>query len=397
MKVGDVDDSAPEHWEGDLGQPEAVHLIWTVLRLVTREPRRRHGTSSRPSGSSSGAFSVVSTFDGAALGGDRVHFGYRDSIAQPRFDIDGAHTGIPDHQPIAPLGAVLLGHRLSFAGAQLAGARTAGARFQRELQRVSRPRAGRRRLRAVPSRHRGRRHRLLSVELVAAKLMGRWRNGVPLVLSPDTPDAAIPERPAQQLRLRRIPRLRRLRRRASARSGPTSAEPTRVRRASCSAAPTTPAASCGAGMPYGPPYDPAHPNDGVRRGLLGNFICGSLIAQFEAVMYDWINLGLQDPRITATNDPLIGANTAAHEPVHDPAADARRSAHRALRLPALHQDRRRPYCFIPSITALRFLASARLPLNARASGVDVGLEPLRLHPPRRRRRGSSASWRSSRS
>src|SRR5258708_34964487 len=29
-KVGDVDHSAPEHWEGDLGRSEAVHLIWSL-------------------------------------------------------------------------------------------------------------------------------------------------------------------------------------------------------------------------------------------------------------------------------------------------------------------------------------------------------------------------------
>ena len=61
-------------------------------------------------------------------------------------------------------------------------------------------------------------------------------------------------------------------------------------------------------MSYGPDFDPAHPDD-QERGLLGNFIGASLGAQFEAVMCDWLNLGLQDPDITGANDPLTGANS----------------------------------------------------------------------------------------
>ena len=45
-----------------------------------------------------------------------------------------------------------------------------------------------------------------------------------------------------------------------------------------------------------------------ERGLLGNFIGASLGAQFEAMSCDWLNLGLQDPRITGSNDPITGTN-----------------------------------------------------------------------------------------
>ena len=54
------------------------------------------------------------------------------------------------------------------------------------------------------------------------------------------------------------------------------------------------------------------PGDGSgpepERGLLGNFIGASLGAQFEAMSCDWLNLGLQDPRITGSNDPITGTN-----------------------------------------------------------------------------------------
>lgn len=57
----------------------------------------------------------------------------------------------------------------------------------------------------------------------------------------------------------------------------------------------------------GVPYDPANPDD-EKRGLLGNFICANLCTQFEALMCDWLNLGLEDPNISGTNDSLLGAN-----------------------------------------------------------------------------------------
>ena len=68
------------------------------------------------------------------------------------------------------------------------------------------------------------------------------------------------------------------------------------------------------GVPYGPAYD--RNARGARRteperGLLGNFIGASLGAQFEAMSCDWLNLGLQDPRITGSNDPISGTNDPA--------------------------------------------------------------------------------------
>lgn len=48
------------------------------------------------------------------------------------------------------------------------------------------------------------------------------------------------------------------------------------------------------GMPHGPDFDPAHPDD-QERGLLGNFIGASLGAQFEAIMCDWLNLASKIP------------------------------------------------------------------------------------------------------
>ena len=57
----------------------------------------------------SGAFSITARLDGATLDTytadpndrDTVHFGYRDSISQPRFVVNGDYVGRMDAQPIA--------------------------------------------------------------------------------------------------------------------------------------------------------------------------------------------------------------------------------------------------------------------------------------------------------
>ncbi len=60
-------------------------------------------------------------------------------------------------------------------------------------------------------------------------------------------------------------------------------------------------------LPYGPPWDPAHPDhDSTRRGLIGHFMGASLAQQFEFVMTQWVN------GLTVANDlsdALIGDNT----------------------------------------------------------------------------------------
>jgi hypothetical protein len=184
-------------------------------------------------------------------------------------------------------------------------------------------------------------------EVVAAKLMGRWRNGVPLALSPRDPDpypkvsdSAFDYRdddigagcPLGSHTRRANPRNSKIVQRL--------ANHTRrlVRR----------------GLPFGPRFDPDKP-DTEKRGLLGNFICADLAAQFEAVQYDWINLGLQDPRITGSNDPVLGANQADASWF-----DIISAAGETVRLhgiPRFIQTRGSAYTFFPSMSALRWIAA----------------------------------------
>ena len=118
-------------------------------------------------------------------------------------------------------------------------------------------------------------------------------------------------------------------------------------------------------MPYGPPYEPAERNrdepkrdeykPGPERGLLGNFIGASLGAQFEAMSCDWLNLGLQDPRITGSNDPITGANDPGTSWFELPLKSG--DTIRLRRLPEFVSTRGGAYTFLPSLKAIEYLGS----------------------------------------
>ena len=72
-------------------------------------------------------------------------------------------------------------------------------------------------------------------------------------------------------------------------------------------------------------------------------------------MYDWINLGLHDPRVTGTNDPIIGANkpeTSRFEIQLD-----RERSVELTGFPRFTYVEAGIYLFCPSLSGLRYLAS----------------------------------------
>ncbi len=180
-------------------------------------------------------------------------------------------------------------------------------------------------------------------EIVAAQMCGRWRNGVPLATSPDTPfpDPEVSLTDFDYDGASRCPAGSHIRR-TNPRGGTIVqrvANHTRrlLRR----------------GMSYGPDFDPAQPDD-QERGLLGNFIGASLGAQFEAVMCDWLNLGLQDPNITGAHDPLTGANSPETSWFD---LSAKNGGNIRLRgLPRFVTTRGGAYMFLPSLTAIEYLS-----------------------------------------
>jgi deferrochelatase/peroxidase EfeB len=378
-KLGDVGPSAPENWPAPFNEPKRIHLIATIyadnvqqLEQVQQRALDRN------------ALTLLGTREGCTFPDDkdRVHFGYRDNITQPRFE--GIHDPerYPDKQPWAPLGTVLLGHPTNLEGltwrvpqpAELGHNGTFNAfrvlkqdvaGFEKYLDRAASYLHDHPQVNLVlppgaevkicdvlaiapPTRHAALR------EIVAANLCGRWRSdGTPLALSSEAPD------PNQDLTDFDYVGVGDLRcphgahiRRCNPRGGhivQRIANNSRrlVRR----------------GVPYGPPYDPmkrhdpAKPGDGdePERGLLGNFIGASLGAQFEAMSCDWLNLGLQDPRITGSNDPISGANDPLTSWFDLPLKSG--DPIRLHGLPEFVSTRGGAYTFLPSISAIRYLGS----------------------------------------
>ena len=126
-------------------------------------------------------------------------------------------------------------------------------------------------------------------EWIAAKLMGRWRNGSPLMLSPDRPDEAT--RNANQFGYGEKDNPSPTKDLQSSVRCPFSAHirVTNPRDQQIDPIQSPPAPRLlRRGMPYGPPLT-SKTDDGKARGLVGLFLCGSLTRQFELIM-DWIKL-----------------------------------------------------------------------------------------------------------
>lgn len=350
-EVGDVGANAPENWKDKFATPE-VHII-LFLSALCSEALEAVTTALRALLSECNV-TELAFYDGAMLPGQVAHFGYHDGFSQP--NVNGAPaTGGPDPLPWMATGAFLLGYEsqheklvypmpapteLGFNGSFMAYRvlEQDCAAFEQFLQDEA-PKVG------------------MSAEKLAAKMCGRWRNGVPLVLSPesDTPDVPIPPAEINNFDYvptesfpsgyddslgRRCPLGSHIRR-ANPRSARVAGNGNRHR-------------LMRRGLPYGPPYDPKNPDDGIERGLLGLFICASLLDQFEFLMSEWIEDGSFAPGLGSTKDPLLGANTAADSKFVIPAEGG---AQKVTGFSQFITTRGGAYCFLPSLTALNYLAN----------------------------------------
>lgn len=366
VKLGDVGDSDPRHWLPSFRDADALHLIVSIHALDAAGLDRV--TATLPTG----AFVERSRHDGAALPGDRVHFGYRDSISQPRFAGLHDEEHQPDEQPFAPLGTVLLGHPTAFEEVRWIVPEGIGhngafdafrilaqdvSGFERFLDDAAETLlghpAGDRLLPAGWQEHwPDIDEHAAMVEIVAAKVLGRWRTGNSLETDPSRPGTPRPLSTISRFDYvddfdgQRCPigsHVRRNNPRGATVVQRNSNHTRRIIRR---------------GTPYGPELDRSDGavDDGVERGLLGNFICASLSAQFEALQYDWLNLGMQDPRITGKNDVLLGANDADYSSFEFPVGEDTVT----LRgFPRFVTVRGGAYTFLPSIGALRRIAGLR--------------------------------------
>ncbi|MEL6523944.1 MAG: hypothetical protein AAFQ66_23405 [Pseudomonadota bacterium] len=359
LKIGDFGVGAPENWPAPFDKPDKIHVIASVYADAEPPMDQMQEQVER-------CFNLLGVREGRNLPEGKVFFGYRDGISQPRFK----HILDPDtvmaDEPMDPLGTVLLGYKtrqdgvfyrvpspeaLGFNGTFNAFRILAqdAAGFEAYLDQA-----------ATELLSHGAVNQLVDPdnlqligpdldlhgalrEVVAAQLCGRWRNGVPYELSPHAqyPETEVSLTNFDYTQHSRCPAGAHTRR-GNPRGGPIVQRIANYSRRLIRR-----------GMSYGPDFDPKNP-DNQERGLLGNFIGANIGAQFEAVMCDWINLGLQDPTITGANDPILGAN-APETSWFDMTLPAGGSI-RLRGLPRLIWARGGAYTFLPSHTAIKYLA-----------------------------------------
>ena len=352
-EVGDVGSCSAESWDHGLGQPGLHALL--LLFAQTAAIRDSQAMLLRESLLADGACSEIVMLPGDVLPDSKAHFGYRDGFSQPTIDC-GLGNPVPDKQPIAPMGEFLLGYPSQFDQF------TYPVPIPDELGRngsfmvlriLEQDCAAFEALLTQSEQRYG-----IAGELLAAKIVGRWRNGTPLIFSPDSdspaqalnasemnqydyaPTAANPEA-YNDRRGFRCPigsHMRRANPRGAAIAGNGGSRHRIVRR----------------GVPYGLPYDPSNPNDGIKRGLLGLFIGVSIKDQFEFLMSEWINGSTFAPGINGTTDPILGNSSQGGNKFVIPRENATPLV--ISNFPRLVTTRGSAYTFLPSITGLRFIA-----------------------------------------
>ena len=207
--------------------------------------------------------SEPSSHDGDMPPGNLAHFGFRDGISQPT--IEGAPSNaFSDTRPLAPAGEFLLGYESQYTKVQLSGSKPAPLPLGLHgsflaLRILAQDCAAFENLLTTAPEKYG-----ISGEMLAAKMVDHWRNGVPLTLSPakDTPDSPIETEGLNKYDYTNDDQgnmypigshMRRANPRNAPVAGASGSKHRIIRR----------------GLPYGPPFDPDHPDDGVEPGYSG--------------------------------------------------------------------------------------------------------------------------------
>ena len=208
--VGDVGPHAPEHWEGGLGGPDIHAMVW--LRTDSGQGREEAMRIIRAEMEATGGVEIRFVQDTMALahengiGSEGEHFGFADPISQPpiegvdapSYPGDGVLEADGTWRPLKP-GEFLLGYEDEAGpdGTQVPEPRELRLNgtymvFRKLYQDV----AAFRRYLATAAKALYGSDDEYHQELVAAKMMGRWRSGCPVDLSPEKDDPAIAADPS---------------------------------------------------------------------------------------------------------------------------------------------------------------------------------------------------------
>jgi deferrochelatase/peroxidase EfeB len=346
QQLGDSGLNDPKSWDLPY-RTRAIHIGLSAFSDSEEKWRRILGIARQQFEGFSGV-SVLAMQDFGAQPGDLNPLGYKDGIDQPAIEGSGVDPLPGQGRPIKA-GEFILGYPgeagvpLPMPQPDILGRNGTYVGFRKYQSRVG---AFNRFLRANGSTDEER-------ELLAAKLVGRWRSGAPLTAAPDVDNPAIGADPqrnndfnyANDPRGLQVPlgsHIRRMNPRDTELARLTDVNIHRLIRR---------------GTTYGAPYDPnalSEEADEVPRGAYFLFISAKAMATIEFLQQEWINDG-NFIGAGSEHDPIIGLQddgatfTIPKNPV-------RRRVHGIQTFNVLRGGE---YFFMPSLSALRWLAELK--------------------------------------
>jgi Dyp-type peroxidase family len=368
--LGDIGINAPEHWD-TVWQGEQVHA-WVAINAISPEALETQFAALKVLIAEAGDVRLLDSQDAAALVEDgkvtlKEHFGYTDGFGNPdylgvcRQTQPGQGKQMPDGSwaPLAT-GELLLGYA-DEAGelpvAPVPHILAANGTFMVYRKLHENIGTFRTFLDKWGSRY-GAGYDFAK-EKLAAKFIGRWRDGTPIELSPDQPNPAIAQDPNQSTNFRygkdaegtRCPvgaHIRRVHPRDAFGFEGRLINRRRITRR---------------GLPYGPYADEHDPNapqdaaalDAIDRGVIFMALNANLSRQFEFVQQQWIAYG-NDAHLGNEKDLLIGSHGDGEQFAIQGDTTAANPPLFCTALPNFVELRGGDYFFLPSITALGMIA-----------------------------------------
>jgi Dyp-type peroxidase family len=339
--LGDTGKNHPDQWIGGLASPKlhAVAILFARDASDRDQSVREHNALlARTPG-----VEVLSSLDLEKIASDyvREHFGYRDRLTTPEIEGSGIEP-TPGSGPPIKAGEFILGYPdedgppTNLPQPQILSRNGSFMAYRRLHQHVGAFRDFLREQGGPTTEEQ---------ELLAAKLMGRWRSGAPLVLAPDKDDLSLANDPQRNNNFNyagmdpqgyAVPLGAHIRR-MNLRDTGVNMQRRRVLRR---------------GATYGPPLPEGAPEDGVERGIAAFVVCASLVRQFEFIQNVWVN----DPNfheLGNERDPMIGAQDGTF----DFTIPKRPIRKKIKGLPAFTTVKGGAYFFLPGMKALQYLAS----------------------------------------